>query len=328
MIYIVAVENRKSGGPELLHQLAYVLNAIGKQAQMVYVANAFPLRIVKANVIDEYGAYCSQTEFRLEVIDRPENMVVVPEILFEILEDIHCATKVAWWLSVDGYKDILKDKYSFTDDDLKDHSCLDYYRFREREDVFHLVQSYYAWDFLKTKIGIASERTDYLSDYINDVYLQTDPEDLQIEKKNMVIFNPKKGGWRLKKIIDGTRDEILWVPLENLTKEKMRLHMLIAKVYVDFGNHPGKDRIPREAAISGCCVITGMQGAAAYDKDVPIPSRYKIDDEQDVDVDLVRRTILDIFDHYEERSKDFEEYRNMIRSEKEAFVQDVMRLFR
>ena len=97
---------------------------------------------------------------------------------------------------------------------------------------------------------------------------------------------------------------------------------------MDFGNHPGKDRIPREAAISGCCVITGRQGAAAFYEDVPIPDRYKFDDLKDIDVESVKACILDIFQNYDERIKDFEEYRNMIRGEKEKFIMDAMRLFR
>ena len=328
MVYIYAVEGRKTGGPELLHQLAFVLNSIGVGAQMVYVKNSFPIEITKANIIDEYSCYCSETESDLSVIDREENMVVVPEILYEAFDDIKNATKVAWWLSVDGYKDILKDKYGFSDEDFNDIAKLDYYGFRKKSDVFHLAQSYYAIDFLKNTIGISEEMVDYLSDYINDSYLQISPEELNVERKNMVVFNPKKGGWRLKKLIDETREEILWVPLENLTKEKMRLHMMIAKIYVDFGNHPGKDRIPREAAISGCCVITGRQGAAAFHEDVPIPEKYKVDDLEDVDVPKVRELILDIFENYEERTKEFEPYREMIRGEKERFVMDVMRLFR
>ncbi|MCX7738527.1 MAG: hypothetical protein N2Z80_03840 [Hydrogenothermaceae bacterium] len=52
-----------------------------------------------------------------------------------------------------------------------------------------------------------------------------------------------------------------------------------AKVYIDFGNHTGKDRIPREAAMLECCVITGRRGIAKYREDVPIPENYKIEDK-------------------------------------------------
>ena len=36
---------------------------------------------------------------------------------------------------------------------------------------------------------------------------------------------------------------------------------------------------------------------------------------------------MDVFENYDERAKDFEDYREMIRKEKEKFVTDAMRLF-
>lgn len=49
------------------------------------------------------------------------------------------------------------------------------------------------------------------------------------------------------------------------------------KVYIDFGQHPGMDRIPREAAACGCLVLVGERGSASYFNDVPLPAEYKID---------------------------------------------------
>jgi hypothetical protein len=48
-------------------------------------------------------------------------------------------------------------------------------------------------------------------------------------------------------------------------------------MYVDFGHHPGMDRIPREAAACGCLVLVGERGSASYFKDVPLTAEYKID---------------------------------------------------
>ena len=328
MVYVFSFEGVKSGGPELLHQLVYILNAIGVESKIVYLDNILPPSIVKGEPIDIYEKYQCEIEWRLEEIDQEGNVVVLPEIGFDIFALMKKAKKVAWWLSVDGYKDALKTEFNYKDEDFSNFDCLDPYHFHERQDVLHLVQSYYAEDFLKRKIGISEEFITYLSDYINDLYLQDDINIDEIQRKNMVLFNPKKGGWRLKKLMDATMDTFLWIPLTDMTREKMRLHMLLAKVYVDFGNHPGKDRIPREAAISGCCVITGRRGAANYEKDNPIPDQYKFDDAEDVDVEAVRVLIQDIFDHYEEHAKDFQVYRDMIRSEKERFILDAMRIFK
>ena len=39
---------------------------------------------------------------------------------------------------------------------------------------------------------------------------------------------------------------------------------------MDFGFHPGQDRLPREAALLKNCIITNREGSAAFYKDVPI----------------------------------------------------------
>ena len=74
-------------------------------------------------------------------------------------------------------------------------------------------------------------------------------------------------------------NDINWVPLQNMTRSELVNVMRVAKVFVDFGYHPGKDRLPRECAANGCCVITGMRGSANYFEDVPIPSKYKFDEK-------------------------------------------------
>jgi hypothetical protein len=261
------------------------------------------------------------------MIDREGNVVVVPEVMFDLFGQIKCAKKVAWWLSINNYVSFIKKIYSFTDEDLQELDNLDYYFFHERDDVFHLVQSHYAMHYLQKNLLIPKEYIDYLSDYLNEEYLSEEGR-LAEKRVNVVLYNPAKGKERTERLISEMKDEICWIPLQDLSQKGMREHMRRAKVYIDFGNHPGKDRIPREAAISGCCVITGRQGAAAYEQDVSIPEKYKIDDLTDIDVPTVKALILDIFENYEERTKDFDSYREMIRGEKEKFVMDVMRLFR
>jgi len=48
-------------------------------------------------------------------------------------------------------------------------------------------------------------------------------------------------------------------------------------VYVDFGWHPGRDRLPREAALAGCVVFSTRHGAAGYEGDMPLSDWYKFD---------------------------------------------------
>jgi hypothetical protein len=45
-------------------------------------------------------------------------------------------------------------------------------------------------------------------------------------------------------------------PLRGLDREQLRRAFLDPSCTSTFGHHPGKDRLPREAALHGCCVIT------------------------------------------------------------------------
>jgi hypothetical protein len=99
-----------------------------------------------------------------------------------------------------------------------------------------------------------------------------------------------------------------------------------AKVYIDFGHHPGKDRLPREAAILGCCVITGKRGSAKFFEDVPIPDEYKFEDKEESIPEIIDK-IKDCFENYEERYKDFEYYRQFIKNEPQKFIEDLRKIF-
>ena len=79
-------------------------------------------------------------------------------------------------------------------------------------------------------------------------------------RQKLNLFNPIKGIDKTLEFIKKSDARIKWRALKGLTPEQMREVMLQSKVYIDFGNHPGKDRIPREAATCGCCVLTNKNG--------------------------------------------------------------------
>ena len=113
-----------------------------------------------------------------------------------------------------------------------------------------------------------------------------------------------------------------WIPLINLSSKDMIDLMSRAKVYIDFGNHPGKDRIPREAAIHGCCIITGKRGSARFQKDVSIPEEFKFDDSCK-NIPRILRKIEEVFLDYENVNKKFGSYREKIRMEEKVFDEDL-----
>jgi hypothetical protein len=187
-----------------------------------------------------------------------------------------------------------------------------------RSAEFYLFQSWYAFkhfDKLNPKY--------YLSDHLNNAFLETNT-DLSI-KENIVVYNPKKGYSFTRKIISFARD-IKFIPLENMSRDMVIKTLQKAKVYIDFGNHPGKDRLPREAAILGCCVITGKRGSAAFFEDVPIPDEYKFEDREK-NIPKIVKKIKDCFENFYECYKDFEYYRHVIRSERQKFIEDLKKIF-
>jgi len=97
-------------------------------------------------------------------------------------------------------------------------------------------------------------------------------------------------------------------------------------LFVDFGSHPGKDRMPREAAILGCCIITGRRGAAANPLDIPIPDRYKFKDSRLL-IPRIVRAIRRVVAEYDVRTEDFTSYRSAIRGERREFMLQVQEIF-
>ena len=187
----------------------------------------------------------------------------------------------------------------------------------------HFVQSEYARQMLKSK---GFDNVFFLSDYLNKYFIENQLLSLNTPKDNIVLYNPKKGLNFTKSIISHAKD-INFVPIENMKREDVAKLLSKAKVYIDFGNHPGKDRLPREAAISGCCVITGKDGSAKYYEDVPIPDEFKIEAKIE-NIQSIVDKIRQCFENYEINSKKFESYREKIKNEEKRFIDDAKKIFR
>jgi len=173
-------------------------------------------------------------------IDSPDAVLVLPETRVCAIDEVRLGTAVVWWMSVDNYL------LSYQTMSLREGRP-DYFNLRERENVYHFVQSLYAENFLKEKLGI--EECFFLGDYINEEISAIGKgfRD-RVMRRPVCLFNPRKGYEHIKPIMEACnreRPDILWIALQGLTPREMAKLMCTARVYVDFGNHPGKDRIPR-----------------------------------------------------------------------------------
>ena len=190
--------------------------------------------------------------------------------------------------------------------------------------AMHLTQSEYARQFLAS-YGITS--IEMLGDYVNEVYLSEAERNDNQKKENLVIYNPSKGKLLTEKIIKYCVNEnYTFVPLQGMSNEEVLATMKKAKVYIDFGHHPGKDRMPREAAIMNCCIITSTYGAAENDIDIPIDSKYKFNGKNN-SFPRIKETISELICNYDIHVKEFAEYRKKILGEKLEFKMQVKNIF-
>jgi len=345
-IYVACPANVSTGGPELLHQLAFHFRKNLDVDAYMYYYN-FDDSKFKNPVHREYEKYDNPFVTKLnEIENNKKNIIIVPEIQdgINLLQHFKNIRKGVWFLSVDNYylSRLRKKDFFITrainkitkiffgepliNFDIASEEILkklvEKFDYRKDQSLrladFYLFQSCYAIEHFKNL-----EHKYYLSDYLNKDFLKIET-DLS-NKEDIVAFNPKKGFSFTKKIISSAKD-IKFVPLINMSREEVVKTLQKAKVYIDFGNHPGKDRIPREAAILGCCVITGKRGSAGFFEDAPIPNEYKLEDREENILKIIDK-IKDCLENYEERYKDFDYYREVIKNEPQKFMEDLKKIF-
>jgi hypothetical protein len=90
-----------------------------------------------------------------------------------------------------------------------------------------------------------------------------------------VVVNPAKDAGLLRPFVQSGRFQVAELGgMDSLGVSEV-LHA--SKVYVDFGKHPGRDRLPREAALAGCLVMSTYIGSATYWEDMPLSNWYKFE---------------------------------------------------
>ena len=317
---LVCCSTSVTGGPELLHQLVDELRQIGHDAYIVY----YPFE-QNHDCPESYRRY-NAPQSRL--IDEIDVLVVMPEVASWIGRRIKNAQVAIWWLSVDNYFERRGESRAV---DLYMHikGFVRPRNFSQRKmpiflmkKYMHLFQSEYARAFLARR-GLDGVM---MSDYLNDLYLNDARVADYSIKQNIICFNPKKGikqTDKLRRAYPG----FAFVPIEGLSREGVYDLLCRSKIYMDFGNHPGKDRLPREAAMAGCCVVTGRRGSAQNDIDVPIPRIYKLDDRSERYIADFGPLVHIVFSNFSKALRDMDGYREKIKQEKTIFKQQVQKFF-
>jgi len=329
-IYFLCPAAGATGGTELAHQAAAELRAMGVAAEMLY----FPA--CAEPVASRFQRYNVPYVFAVE--DDASNRIVFPESMLRFCEAYRHVKKTAWWMSVDNALTngtILEALVNHRLVPLAMTLKIALGRCRKGDFAgrprqaellpqfdLHLYQSEYARRFLRT-CGV--ENSVRLSDFINPELMPAADEPMQ-ERVRQILYNPFKGicvTKRLKKKLSRER----WIALSGYSPGELKKLFQQSMLYVDFGHHPGKDRLLREAAVNGCVVITSKRGAAGIFEDVPIADEFKFEvSPRGLNAAAVK--IRGVLEEYEKKVCNQEAYRQSIMGEREVFLADLRRIFR
>jgi hypothetical protein len=273
--YLYNVPNYETGGVESIYQLCGAINDQGGNAFIYYGSENS----------EENFTPKRYKHYNLKYANAPEdiegNNIIVPEIWIDRLKEIKYANKFIFWLSVDNEKSNFN---NFTDN-----------------SIIHLFQSYYSLDFLIQK---GAYRYLPMFDYVESTTIK-------LPKQNIICYNPLKG-MEITEQIKSLCPDITFVSLHGMSREEINENLAKAKIYIDFGNHPGRDKIPREAILNDCIVIVKPIGSAKYYSDVPIDEMFKIADIKP----YIQNYFLNIFYNYDFYIKKYSLYKNIVMKQK------------
>lgn len=330
-VYIAVPAGSFSGGAESLYQLGQELLNRGEEVYLFFYSgkrNAIPDKFKKYNIpiIDK-------------IDDTSSNAIVVPETQTNLLREFFEIKKYIWWLSVDFYlaktldgavqnslikkglsnsfKPLMYLWYYLKMGKLKNYRKFDF----TQTEITHLFNSNYVKEFL-LKQGVLERQLIFLAPPVSDEYFNL----IKKEKKNIVAYNPAKGMEYTETIIEylgKRRKDITFVAIKNMTSEDVANLLNEAKVYIDLGFFPGPDRIPRQAALANCAIITSRIGSAGNYIDTPIDDSYKFDRDNVVGIS---KAIVESIDNYDMHIQEFIQFKKRVIFEKENFSDEINQL--
>lgn len=296
-----------AGGCESLHQLGDAINRLGGSAAMCYYPNN--QKFAKPNKFFHYN-------IEPEPFEDTESIVhIFPEIYTKLSQKVKKGTKCIFWLSIDNYY-FKKDHFSLFERYKKYYGSLITARLPifKMKNMIHLMQSEYS----KLHFQNMNLNQFFIGDYIFYDELYED----SILRKDKILYNPAKGLNITKTLIKNNPD-LEFLPLEGYSQEELKDIMRSSKIYIDFGNHPGRDRLPREFVLDGGVLISGVRGSAGNDKDIPLSRKYKLDESENSFFDDVGNLLRDTLKNYRCAQKDMKLYRNIIVNDCDTHLQNV-----
>ena len=170
------------------------------------------------------------------------------------------------------------------------------------DSIIHIAQSEYAADVLR-QLGVKHlvKCTDIVNAEFYEQYEET-------TRSDTVLYNPAKATPLMRELMDKC-DGITFRPITGMTRQEVIDAMRHSKLYIDFGEFPGRERMPREAVLCGCCIITSKAGSAAYGID--FLHEYKFDGKPEL-IWAIKNRIHFVLNHYDDCRNDFDAFRALL----------------
>ena len=121
------------------------------------------------------------------------------------------------------------------------------------------------------------------------------------------------------------RGRFNYVPLKGYTPAGLAEMYKKAKLYVDFGEFGGPERMPKEAVYFGCNILVANHNAAANDFDVAIPRKYKVDDGETAE--QIENRISDLLADYKAQNAEFLSFKLKVEGLEMNFMNQLECLF-
>ncbi|MFD1510455.1 hypothetical protein [Lacimonas salitolerans] len=314
MKFVICCPDDYTGGPFALLQLNSAINSLGYKSQILFYDVAKEMRLIEDYMTVSYKRRpnISIADLKYDVcsVVHKDDVIIFPEREISLLVKFSkngFSNCVLWWLSWDNAP----------------LSQLN--RFEELSALHHSIsifQSHYA------QREAASLNIDgpIVSDYT--LYDTRMSEERHVKKYD-ICFLPRKA-IGTEKIIADLQSSFSVFSIENMSHTEVQRALQASKYFIDFGHHPGKDRIPREAALFDCIPIVRKAGAAKHMEDVYLPNFLKLDHSVLSGQGFLTSYIHNLNKNYESILYSLKPYQRRIRSEFDLFhlqVSDFCNLF-
>jgi hypothetical protein len=328
-VYVLYPRGVRTGGPEAMHQLVDSLRRQGREAYLVPRPGT-----AAADRVAAYDAYDAPEA--PEVRDVEGAAVVTAEDAPMLLSAVRRAQPYVWWLSVDNSTRFRDERRLLNRatvapiggrDAARARAAMLWHELQRRRSgetalldrVNHLAQSQFAWSYLFSRLSVLPSK---LTDYTD---LSSFSDSPPVDRDRSIAYNPTKS----RELMDSIRQrlpDVRYVKLENLDRRGLLDALEGVAVYLDLGNHPGKDRLPREAALCGAVTIVARRGAGAFYEDVPLGEDHKVSPVGGV-VDNALTAVARVLGDTTVHRRAQDGYRQVIRRERATFDAEVARVF-